>query len=123
MSKTQLDNSPIEEILETQEESEEDDEIIFKLFVNEKLVSWAKTLLYSLLKEIHTAHVEKRKGYGRKLLTHIEKNAKAHGVAIMKTTEIEPCSHEAIRFFVSMCYELKPIEDHVTGFLEGTKGL
>jgi len=123
MSETQLDNSPIKEILETQEESEEDDEIIFRLFVNEKLVSWAKTLLYSFLKEIHTAHAEKRKGYGRKLLTHIEKNAKAHGVALMKTIEIDPCGHEATSFFVSMGYQLKPIEDDVTGFLEGTKGL
>ena len=123
MSETQIDNSTNEEILETQEESEEDDEIVVKLFANEKLVSWAKTLLYSYLKEIHTAHAEKRKGYGRKLLTHIEKNAEAHGVGIIKTSEIDPCSHEAISFFVSMGFQLKPIENNVNGFLEGTKRL
>lgn len=123
MNYAQLDNSTNEEILETQEESEEDDEIIFKLFANEKLVSWAKTLLYSFLKEIHTAHAEKRKGYGRKMLIHIEKNAKVHGVTLMKTSEIDPCSHEAISFFSSMGYQLKPIEDDVAGFLKGTKDL
>jgi GNAT superfamily N-acetyltransferase len=123
MSETQLDNSPIEEILETQEESEEDDEIIFKLFVNEKLVSWAKTLLYSFLKKIHTAHAEKRKGYGRKLLTLVEKNAKAHGATTMKTTEIDTCSAEAISYFIKMGYQLKPTKNDLPGFLEGTKRL
>ncbi len=52
MSETQIDNSINEEILETQEESEDDDEIVCKLFAKKKLVSWAKTLLYSYLKEI-----------------------------------------------------------------------
>ena len=121
MSENHLYNSTNEEILETQEESEEDDEIVFNLFANEKLVSWAKTLLYSLLKEIHTAKPEKRKGYGRKLLAHIEKNAKEHGATPMKTGEIDPCNHEAIGFFISMGYEPKPIEDDETGLLEGIK--
>ena len=121
MSKKHLENSVIEEILETQEESDEDDEIVYTLFVNEKLVSWAKTLLYSFLKEIHTAHGEKHKGYGRKLLAHIEKNAKEHGATTMKTGAIDPCNHEAIGFFISMGYEPKPIEDDETGLLEGIK--
>ena len=123
MSEKHLENSTIEEILETQEESEEDDEMIFTLFVNEKLVSWAKTLLYSFLEEIHTAHAEKRKGYGRKLLAHIEKNAKAHGATTMKTSEIDPCSDEAIGFFIRMGYELKPIVNDATGLIRGTKRL
>jgi GNAT superfamily N-acetyltransferase len=76
MNKNHSENTAIE-IVETQEESEEDDEMIFTLFANEKLVSWTKTLLYSFLEEIHTAHAKKRKGYGRKLLAHIEKKAKA----------------------------------------------
>lgn len=123
MNGNHLNNSTNVEILETQEESEEDDEIVLKLFANEKLVSWAKTLLYSYLKEIHSAHLEKRKGFGRKLITHIEKNAVAHGVSILKTSEIDPCSHEAIGFFESVGYQLKPIENNVNGFLEGTKRL
>jgi GNAT superfamily N-acetyltransferase len=123
MSEKQLENAAEEKIVETQEESEEDDEMIFKLFANEKLVSWAKTLLYSFLEEIHTAHVEKRNGYGRKLLSHIEKNAKAHGTTTMKTSEIDPCSDEAISFFISMGYELKPIVNDATGLLRGTKRL
>jgi GNAT superfamily N-acetyltransferase len=116
-------NAAIEKIVETQEESEQDDEITLRLFVNGEIVSWAKTLLYSFLKEIHTAHGEKRKGYGRKLLAYIEKNAKAHGATTMKTIAIDPCNDEAIVFFRSMGYGLRSIENDATGFLEGTKRL
>jgi len=123
MTEKHPENTTIEKIVETQEESEEDDEINFKLFANEKLVSWAKTLLYSVLEEIHTANMEKRKGYGRKLLAQIEKNAKAHGATTMKTSEIDPCSDEGISFFISMGYELKPIVNDATGLLRGTKRL
>jgi hypothetical protein len=77
-------------------------------------VSWKKYILHIS---------EKRKGYGRKLLAHIEKNAKAHGANTMKTSEIGPCSDEAISFFISMGYELKPIVNGATGFLRGTKRL
>jgi ribosomal protein S18 acetylase RimI-like enzyme len=86
-------------------------------------VSWAKTLLYSFLKEIHTAHGEKRKGYGGKLLVHIEKNAKAHGATTMKTIDIDPCNDEAVGFFRSMGYGLRSIENYAKCFLEGTKRL
>ena len=123
MTEKYIENSTIEEILETQEESEEDDEIVFKFFSNEKLVSWAKTLLYSYLKEINTAHVEERKGYGRKLLVHIEKNAKEHGATIMKTGEIDSNNYETIGFFRSMGYGLRPIEHCATCVFEGTKKL
>lgn len=123
MSQEHLENSTVEEILETQEESEEDDELIFTLFVNKKLVSWAKTSLYSFLKEIHTARAEKRKGYGRKLLAHIEKTAKAHGAIIMKTGGVNSGNCEAVGFFRSMGYGLRPIENDASSFLEGTKRL
>ena len=123
MSETQIGNSTNEEILETQEESEEDDEITLRLFVDGEIVSWAKTLLYSFLKEIHTAHGEKRKGYGRKLLAYIEKNANEHGATTMKTSEIDSSNDGAIGFFRSMGYGLRSIENEVTRFLEGTKRL
>jgi GNAT superfamily N-acetyltransferase len=123
MNEKHPENAANEKIVEMQEESEEDDVTIFKLFVNEKLVSWAKTLLYSFLEDIHTANVEKRKGYGRKLLVHIEKNAKAHGATTMKTIEIDSSNDGAIVFFRSMNYRLRPIENNATGFLEGTKRL
>jgi hypothetical protein len=84
MSEKHLENFANERILETQEESEEDNEVTFRFLVNGKIVSWAKTQLYSYLEEILTAIGEKRKGYGRKLLSHIEKNAKAHGATTMK---------------------------------------
>jgi len=122
MNKNHSENTVIE-IVETQEESEQDDEITLRLFVNEEIVSWAKTLLYSFLKEIHTAHGEKRKGYGRKLLAHIEKNAKAYGATTMKTSDIDPCNDEAVGFFRSMGYGLRSIENYSTGSLEGTKRL
>lgn len=118
-----IKNVANEKIVETQEESEEDDEITFALFVDGKIVSWAKTLLYSYLEEIHTARKEKRKGFGRKLLAYMEKNAKVYGATTMKTSDIDPCGDEAISFFISMGYEVKPIVNDTTGFLEGTKRL
>jgi len=50
MNEKYPENAAIEKIVETQEESEQDDEITLRLFVNGELVSWAKTLLYSFLK-------------------------------------------------------------------------
>lgn len=123
MSEKHLENSTNEKILETQEESEEDDELIFRFFVNGEIVSWAKTQLYSYLEEIHTAIGERRKGYGGKLLSHIEKNAKAHGATTMKAYYDDSCSDEAAAFFKSMGYGLKPIENGAPGFLEATKRL
>ena len=112
-----------ERIVETQEESEEDDEIIFTLFVDGKIVSWAKTLLYSYLEEIHTACKEKRRGFGQKLLTHLEKNAKAHGATTMKAGCGNFCSDEAVGFFRSMGYGFKPIATEEPVFLGVTKKL
>ncbi len=123
MNEKHPENTAIEKIVETQEESEEDDEITLRLFVDGEIVSWAKTLLYSFLKEIHTAHVEKRKGYGGKLLTCIEENAKAHGATTMKTSGVDTCNDEAVGFFRSMGYGLRLIENDATRFLEGTKRL
>ncbi len=79
--------------------------------------------LDSIGKKYITAREEKRKGYGRKLLAYMEKNAKAHGATAMKTIGINPCNDEAIVFFRSMGYGLRPIENDATGFLEGTKRL
>jgi GNAT superfamily N-acetyltransferase len=123
MNEKHPENAAIEKIVDMQEESEEDDEMIFKLFVNEKLVAWAKTLLYSFLEDIHTANVEKRKGYGRKLLAHIEKNAKAHGATTMKTSEIDSSNDGAIGFLRSKGYGLRSIEHYGTCVFEGTKKL
>ena len=99
-----------EKIVETQEESEEDDELIFTLLVDGKIVSWAKTLLYSHLKEIHTARKEKQNEYGKKLLAHIEKNARSHGATAMKAGYSDFYNEEAVGFFRSMGYRCKPIE-------------
>ena len=123
MNEKHPENPIIEKIVETQEESEQDDEITLRLFADKEIASWAKTILYSFLEEIHTAREEKRKGYGRKLLAYIEKNAKAHGATTMNTSGIDPCNDEAIVFFRSMSYRLRPNENDATGFLEGTRRL
>jgi ribosomal protein S18 acetylase RimI-like enzyme len=123
MSKENLEYSANEAIVETQEESEDDDEVTFRFFVNGEIVSWAKTLLYSYLKEIHSAVGEKRKGYGGKLLSHIEKAAMEHGATAMKACFVVSCSSEAVGFFRSMGYGLKPIEKDAPRFLEFTKKL
>ena len=123
MSKKHPEKTAIEKIVETQEESEEDDEIILRLFADGEIVSWAKTLLYSFLEEIHTATAERRKGYGGKLLAQIERNAKGNGATVMKTSDIDPCSDEAIGFFMRMDYELKPFVNDASGLIRGTKNL
>jgi hypothetical protein len=112
-----------ERIVETQEESEEDDEIIFTLLVDGKIMSWAKTLLYNSIEEIHTVCKERCKGFGRKLLAYLEKNAKIFGANAMKASDIDRCDDEAIGFFVNMGYEVKPTVDDATWFLLGTKRL
>jgi hypothetical protein len=40
------ENPIIEKIVETQEESKQDDEIILRLFADGEIASWARTLLY-----------------------------------------------------------------------------
>jgi len=121
MSNENLEYSAKEEIFETQEESEDDDEITFKLFVDGEVVSWAKTLLYSYFKEIHTAVGIKRRGYGGKLLSHIEKTAAAYGATSMKACFAVSCGGEAVGFFRSMGYRLEPIEAETPRFLEVRK--
>ena len=50
MTEIKLENTAKEKIVETQEESEEDDEIIFTLLVDGKIASWAKDLTLQLLR-------------------------------------------------------------------------
>ena len=110
-----------ERIIETQEESEKDDEIIYKLLIDEKMVSWAKTALYSYIEEFHTACLEKRKGYGRKLLAFMEKNAKAHGATSMVTCNFDPCNYAAISFFEKMSYTINQTKTGISCSVYETK--
>ena len=71
-------------------------------------MSWAKTILYSNLDDIHTACLEKRKGYGRELLTFIEKNAQNHCATLMRTSDFDACDDEATKFFKKMFYNINP---------------
>jgi hypothetical protein len=108
-------------IVETQQESEIDDEILFTLFVDGKTVSWAKSILYSNLEDIHTACLEKRKGYGRELLTFIEKNAKNHGATLMRTSDFNACNDEATNFFKNGHYEVNPSVSGLNTSVKATK--
>jgi hypothetical protein len=110
-----------ETILETQEESENDDEIVFKLLIDGKVVSWAKTTLYSHIDDIHTACLEKGKGHGQKLLKFIEKNAKAHSATSMSTCQFDPSKGAVIFFFKKMGYTINSPPIALTGSVDGTK--
>ena len=114
-------SSIIESIVETQEESEKDDEIIFKLIIAGKTVSWAKTTLYGTLEDIHTACREKRKGYGGKLLAFIEKNAQDHCLTSMRTSDFDACNDEAANFFKNMFYEINPSVSGLSVSVNATK--
>jgi N-acetylglutamate synthase-like GNAT family acetyltransferase len=117
-----MKNAIIERIFETQEESEEDDETTFTFFADGKIVSWAKTLLYSNLEEIHTVRKERHRGFGQKLLAYLEKNATEHGASTMKASYV--CfNNEAAGFFRRMGYGTKPIEDSASRFSEVIKEL
>lgn len=111
------------EIVESQQESEVDDELLFTLFVDGKTVSWAKTVLYGNLSSIHTAFWEKRKGYGRLLLTSIENNARKHCTISMRTSDFNACNAEATNFFKNMLYEVNPSGSGLNAFVRATKFL
>jgi hypothetical protein len=108
-------------IVETQQESEVDDEILFTLFVNGKIVSWAKTILYSTLEDIHTACLEKRKGYGRLLLAFIEKTAQSRCATSIRTIDFDACNDEATNFFKDRCYEINPSVSGLSTSVKATK--
>ena len=109
------------EIVESQQESEVDDELLFTLFVDGKTMSWAKTILYGNLSDIHTAFLEKRKGYGRLLLTFIENNAQKHCATSMGTSDFNTCNDEATDFFKKMLYEVNPSVSGLNAFVRATK--
>jgi GNAT superfamily N-acetyltransferase len=104
-------------------QEQEGDERVFKLFVDGKTVCSARTLPYSLLLNITTTKGEEGKGYGKKLLSHIEKVAKEHNVTVMKTDDIDPCNYKAVCLFKSMGYRFEQIEGDKRNFIEATKDL
>jgi hypothetical protein len=80
----------------------------------------------SFLQSFGEHHNHKRregKGYGKKLLSHIEKVAKEHNVTTIKTSDIDPCDHRVVSFFKSMGYRFKSIEGDEAKFIEGEKPL
>jgi hypothetical protein len=118
-----IDRTTKKVIIVTQEESEIDDEILFTLLIDRKRVSWAKTILYSNLDDIHTACLEKRKGYGRELLTFIEKYAQNHCATLMRTSEFNVCNDIATNFFKNMLYEVTPTANGASTSIKATKPL
>jgi len=102
---------------------QEDDELVYKLIVNNKMVCGAKTESYNLLLNIKTTEGEEGKGYAKKLLTYIEKVAREHNAKTMKTDDIDPCNYRAVSLFKSMGYAFTPIVGDASGFIEATKDL
>ena len=84
-------------------------------------MSWAKSILYSFLEDINTARLEKRKGYGRELLTFIEKNARAHCATLMRTSDFDARNDEATAFFKYMLYEIDSSESGSSASVKATK--
>lgn len=100
----------------------ENDEHVYKLIIHKDVVCSARILPYSLLLKITTTKGEEGKGYGKKLLSHIEKLAKKNGAPTMKTNDIDSCDYKTVCFLKSMGYTFKPIEGNEK-FLEATKRL
>lgn len=109
------------EIVETQQESELDDETLFTLFVDGEIASWAKITLCSNLEDIHTARLEKRKGYGRLLLAFIEKTAQNHCATSMRTSDFDACNYEATEFFKKGGYAINPSISGLSTSVKATK--
>jgi hypothetical protein len=86
-----------------------------------KIVSWAKTTLYSTLEDIHTACLEKRKGYCRLLLAFIEKTAQHHCATSMTTSDFDACNDEATDFFKNGRYEINPSVSGLSTSIKATK--
>ena len=97
-------------------------EFVFKLVVDGKEMCGARTQLYSHLLSITTIKGEEGKGYGKKLLSHIEELAKKNGAPTMMTSDIDKCAYETVCFFKSMGYRFKPDEQNGQ-FIEATKDL
>lgn len=119
-------NSPAcdETVREKIEVTQEDDCRIWKLVVDGKVVSTAKTLLFGSLFTIGTIPEEQHKGYATKLLHHIEEAAKKEGVTTMKTLQphIESTDWKAVSFFRKMGYTLTPVQGE-DEMLEASKQL
>lgn len=86
-----MKNRVNKEIFEAQEKSEKEDEVVFKLLIDGKTASLAKTTLHNTLDNRQTTCKEKCKGYGTKLLAFMEKKAKAHCSTSIKTSNFYHC--------------------------------
>ena len=99
----------------------ENDESVYQMRVNGKVVCIVKTL-ESILLTISTHQDERRKGYATTLLRHIEDKARQSGARRLQTSDIDSTVEEAVRFFKKNGYTLTPIAGDES-FLEGTKDL
>jgi GNAT superfamily N-acetyltransferase len=104
-------------------EEQEGDEHIFKLIIDKKIMCTARTLAYRHLEKIKTTTGEEGKGYGKKLLTYIEKVAKEHDVKVMETSDIDPYDYATVSFFKTLGYRFSPVEGDKQKFIEAAKDL
>lgn len=103
-------------------EEQDNHERVYKLLIDERVVCSARTLPYSILLRIETVKEEKGKGYGKKLLKHIEELAGKNRAITMKTSDIDKCDYETVCFFKSMGYRFKSDEQDQQ-FIEAIKKL
>ena len=104
------------------EEKSENNEHVFELVVDEKLVCTAKTLGYELLETIDCIPSERRRKHAMKLLTYIHEVARQNSVKTIRTSDIDSRDVAAVCFFKSMGYTLEPLDSN-NEFLEGRKDL
>jgi GNAT superfamily N-acetyltransferase len=105
-------------------EEVEDGEHVFRLMVNSKVMCVVRTMPQAgYLGDITTTQGERRKGYGKNLLTHVEKITKQHKAQTIETTDIDPLDYDTICFFKGVGYEIEKIEDDKRGFVKAVKNL
>ena len=108
----------LEQIIEESENCEQ----VYKLVADGKMLCGARTLPYSLLLSITTTKGEEGKGYGKKLLNHIEEVAMKNDAPTMETNGIDKCDYKTVCFFKSRGYRFKPDEQNKQ-FIKATKNL
>jgi GNAT superfamily N-acetyltransferase len=108
-------------VTETFRVRQQNGESIYELLIEGKVVCTTRTCAYTVVKII-TILEERRKGYGTKLLGHVEEMERKNGTKILDITDIDPADVAAVSFFKKNGYHLAPIPGD-QNFLQGKKKL
>jgi GNAT superfamily N-acetyltransferase len=77
---------------------QEDDEQVFELSVGGEVVCTVRTCAHRLVKIITVSEL-RGKGYGTKLLQHVEEEERQNGARIFDTTDINSTDNAVVSFF------------------------